>query len=100
LFSVLAFIDALIVLGDAVGGAGAYALGFALVGVILVMSVVFLVPYRRRLKRAIERAEANSPGFQPPPSQYPPPPGYQPQSQYPPPPPSQYPPPPPGGSPW
>jgi hypothetical protein len=61
LFGVLAVVDALLVLAAASIGDAATAIPLAVVGILLVLMAILLVPYRRRLRRAIERAEAFSP---------------------------------------
>ena len=57
LFCGLVLLDVLLVVVLVAGGDPAGAAGFAVVGVILAVSAGFLVPYRRRLRRGIERAE-------------------------------------------
>jgi hypothetical protein len=61
LFIGLAVIDALLVLADVAGGDGGAAIPLAAIGILLLVLAAFLVPYRRRLKRAIERGEALAP---------------------------------------
>ena len=56
LFTSLAVIDALLVIGDAAAGDGVGVIEFGVVGIILLALAAFLVPYRRRLKRAIAQA--------------------------------------------
>jgi hypothetical protein len=61
LFSGLAAVDALLVLANAAAGQGASAVPLAVVGIILLVLAALVIPYRRRLKRAIARAEMISP---------------------------------------
>lgn len=61
LFSGLAVIDALLVLAAAAARDAGTAVPLGVVGILLVLMAILLVPYRRRLKRAIEQAEAISP---------------------------------------
>jgi Flp pilus assembly protein TadB len=61
LFSGLAVVDVLLVLVDAAAGQGASAVPLAVIGIILLVLAALVVPYRRRLKRAIAQAEAIGP---------------------------------------
>lgn len=61
LFSGLAVVDVLLVLAGAAARDAGTAVPLAVVGILLALMAILLVPYRRRLKRAIEQAEAISP---------------------------------------